>query len=166
MMERHEDKRRTGPDLSGMRMLLEKGQRMTERLDCALRDAAKRSHDLLTGMEKTPLSLAAASSGRKGEEQGTARMENVQQRTTGSERAVTTADVRAALIGAGEATDGTGVMSQAPAPAAAPEELAEAIVRALGGLAVQLDGQAVGRLVAPAVDEQLGRAARARRYTE
>lgn len=46
-----------------------------------------------------------------------------------------------------------------------PAAIAEAMRRAVTGLTVELDGQTVGRMVAPAVSAAMGSQTRARRYT-
>lgn len=46
-----------------------------------------------------------------------------------------------------------------------PEAIGDAVQRALSGMTVELDGQAVGRMVAPAVSSLMGSELRARRYT-
>ena len=44
------------------------------------------------------------------------------------------------------------------------DTLIQALAKALSGLSIQLDGEAVGRLVCPTVDSELGRAAYNHRY--
>lgn len=45
------------------------------------------------------------------------------------------------------------------------DRLAAALVQAVGGMSVQMDGHAVGTLVAPTVSKAMGKSANARRYT-
>ena len=45
-----------------------------------------------------------------------------------------------------------------------PAAIAQAVASAMTNVSVQMDGQTVGRLVAPAVDQALSASARARRY--
>lgn len=55
---------------------------------------------------------------------------------------------------------------QRSVPAAVdPAAIGEAVRRAVSGLTVEMDGQTVGRMVAPAVSAAMGSQTRARRYT-
>lgn len=66
------------------------------------------------------------------------------------------------------ADEGAGQANALPwtaANAAGNEPLEQLLTRAVSGLSIQLDGQTVGRLVAPEVNAWIGDMARERRYT-